>query len=140
MSGTCGSTSIVGGRRRKRGTSRRTRKMRGRGYGAGVAIAPGALEYKSVNTSDPYSSATGAAIPDPFSTTGGRRRKTKKSKKSRRRRTMKGGGWNPLTVNSGGVGYGYGPGSTVTRGPPDASAYASRMGGAPMNAAGVRSA
>jgi hypothetical protein len=134
---------MMGGRRTK--LTRRSRKLKGGdGYGAAGAIAPGAMEWGHSNTSAPYSSATGSAIPDPFSTTGGRRRKSRKSKKAgrktRRRRTMKGGSWTPTNVNSAGVGYGFGPGSTVTRGPTDASPYASRMGGAPMNAAGVRSA
>lgn len=78
-------------------------------YGAGAAIAPGALEYKAVenNAVDPK---TGAAMPD-YSMPGGRRRKARKGgkktrkggKKTRgtRRRTMRGGAnW----VSAGAVG------------------------------------
>jgi hypothetical protein len=79
---------------------------------------------------------------------GGRRRRTsKKTKKGGRksrkvgrkgRKTMRGGGWNPGVVNVAGAGYGYGGNSIATSGPPDMVGYASRVGGAPMNAAGVR--
>jgi hypothetical protein len=80
-------------------------------YGAGAAIAPGALEYKAVenNAVDPK---TGAAMPDySMPTKGGKRRGrgTRKSKKGtrkgkkgvRRTRKMKGGAnW----VSAGAVG------------------------------------
>ena len=91
----------------KVGGRRRTMKG-GNFYGAGAAIAPGALEYKAVenNAVDPK---TGAAMPD-YSMPGGRRRKPRKGtkktrkgvKKSRgRRRTMRGGAnW----VSAGAVG------------------------------------
>lgn len=146
--------SATGGRRHKK--SRKTRRMRGGVmYGPGAAIAPGALEWGGVDTSAPYDSATGAKMADPFGTspdtnakvTGGRRRKSrkgksKKSKKAGRRSCkMKGGSWSPGNVNAAGVGYGFtGPTSGVTGGIAPASAYPARVGGAPMNAAGVRSA
>ena len=127
-------------------------------YGPGAAIAPGALEWGGVDTSAPYDSATGAKMADPFGTSGdtnakvmgGRRRSRKgkskkggKSRKSRGRkmRTLKGGSWTPGNVNAAGVGYGFsGPTSGVTGGIAPASAYPSRVGGAPMGADGVRSA
>ena len=95
---------MMGGRRNKK--SRKTRKMKGSGYGVGAPINAGNLEYVKNSTSTPYSSATGAAIPDPFGTTGGtssvlmggRRRTRKGGKKSRktkkagrRHRKMRGG-------------------------------------------------
>jgi hypothetical protein len=74
---------------------------------------------------------------------GRRRRRTGKSKKatrksrrvSRRRRTMRGGAG---VYNVAGAGYGYA--GTGSAGLADAAPYASRVGGAPMNADGVRSA
>lgn len=155
MSGTCG--TMAGGRRHKKNRkTRANRKMKGGVmYGPGAAITPGALEWGGVDTSAPYDSATGAKVADPFGTspdtnakvTGGKRRgrKTKKSKKSkkagRRSRKMRGGAWTPGNVNAAGVGYGFtGPTSGVTGGIAPASAYPARVGGAPMNAAGVRSA
>lgn len=154
---------MSGGRHRKGHKGKKTRKMRGGVmYGPGAAITPGALEWGGVDTSAPYDSATGAKTADPFGTspdtnakvTGGRRRsrkgKSKKGgKKSRasrasrksRGRKMKGGAWTPGNVNAAGVGYGFtGPTSGVTGGIAPASAYPARVGGAPMNAAGVRSA
>jgi hypothetical protein len=144
-----------GGRRHKK--TRKTRKMKGGVmYGPGGAIAPGALEWGGVDTSAPYDSATGAKVADPFGTspdtnakvTGGRRRKSRKTKKSkkskkagRRSRKMRGGAWSPGNVNAAGVGYGFtGPTGGVTGGIAPASGYASRVGGAPMGADGVRSA
>ena len=143
---------MAGGRRRK---SKKTRKMKGGVmYGPGAAIAPGALEWGGVDTSAPYDSATGAKMADPFGTspdtnakvTGGRRRKSRKTKKSkkagkRKSRKMRGGAWSPGNVNAAGAGYGFtGPTSGVTGGIAPASGYASRIGGAPMGADGVRSA
>lgn len=125
--------------------------MRG-GVQSGVVgpLSVGAMEYGAVDTSAPYSSASGTAIADPFKTsgdsnakvTGGRRRKTRKtrkSKKSRRRRTMKGGAFTPGNVNAAGVGYGFtGAAAGVRGGIAPASGYPSRVGGAPMGADGVR--
>lgn len=94
----------MGGRHRKGHKTRKAR--RGGGYGFGPALTVGGLEVVKNSTSTPYSSATGAAIPDPFATNGssstimgGRRRKSrkgkskkggKKSRKSRGRK-MRGG-------------------------------------------------
>lgn len=149
---------MAGGRHRKGHKGKKTRKMRGGVmYGPGGAIAPGALEWGGVDTSAPYDSATGVKVADPFGTspdtnakvTGGRRRKTrasrktKKSKKAgkRKSRKMRGGAWSPGNVNAAGAGYGFtGPTAGVTGGIAPASGYASRVGGAPMGADGVRSA
>jgi hypothetical protein len=105
---------MTGGRHRK---GHKTRKVRrgGAGYGFGPAVTVGTLEVVPNSTSTPYSSATGAAIPDPYATNGssstlmgGRRRKsrsrkTKKSKKAGKRRSrgrkMRGGMY-PGSVNS----------------------------------------
>lgn len=142
------------------GGKRKTRKMKGGVmYGPGAAITPGALEWNGVDTSAPYDSATGAKMSDPFGTspdtnakvTGGRRairhkRKTRKgkSKKTTRKtrgRRMRGGAWSPSNVNAAGVGYGFtGADSGVRGGIAPATAYPSRVGGAPMGADGVRSA
>lgn len=141
------------------GGKRKTRKMKGGVmYGPGAAITPGALEWSGVDTSAPYDSATGAKMADPFGTspdtnakvTGGRRsrkgkskktKKSKKSRKSRKTRKMRGGAWSPGNVNAAGVGYGFtGADSGVRGGIAPASAYPSRVGGAPMGADGVRSA
>ncbi len=107
---TCGVLS--GGRRRK--TIKKSRKLRGGVfYGVGAAITPGALEYNAVSGSQPYSSATGSSIPDPYASDtaakGGRRRKTKKSskrksKRSTRKSRMRGGAG---VYNAGAVGTGF---------------------------------
>jgi hypothetical protein len=148
---------MAGGRHRKGHKGKKTRKMRGGVmYGPGEAIAPGALAWGGVDTSAPYDSATGAKVADPFGTspdtnakvTGGRRRKSRKTKKSkkskkagRRSRKMRGGAWSPGNVNAAGAGYGFtGPDAGVRGGIAPASGYASRVGGAPMGADGVRSA
>jgi hypothetical protein len=143
----CGAgNTLYGGRRRR--TSKKTRKMRGGNFvGVGQAIAPGVLERTAVANAG-ANPVTGALIPEPGALAGGRRRKSKKvsrkgGRKSRKvgrkgRKTMRGGGWNPGVVNSAGVGYGYG--GTGAGGLADAVPYASRVGGAPMNADGVRSA
>ena len=144
---------MSGGRRKK------TRKMRGGVmYGPTSAIAPGALEWGGVDTSAPYSSATGAKVADPFSTspditakaTGGRRhkgksksksRKTKKGGRRTKKRTMRGGRWTPSNVNSANTGYGFtGATEGVRGGIAPATGYQANIGGAPMNAAGVRTA
>lgn len=107
----------MGGKRRK---GHKTRKMKGGVfYGVGNAITPGALEYKAVSGSQPYSSATGSAVPDPYATNGnsstlmgGRRRKTKKGgkgkkkskKTTRKSRKMRGGAG---VYNAGAVGTGF---------------------------------
>lgn len=148
----------MGGRPRK-GT-RRSRKMRGGVmYGPTEAISPGAIAWGGVDTSAPYSSATGAKVADPFGTspdtnsklTGGRRRRRvsktnkratkKKSSRRNRRRTMRGGAFSPGNVNAAGVGYGFsGAQDGIRGGIAPASGYASRIGGAPMGVDGVRSA
>lgn len=151
--GQCGAAPLYGGKRRKTrksGKTRKTRKYRGGVmYGPTTAISPGALEWGAVDTSAPVSSATGQRVHDPFGTspdtnakvTGGRRRKGKKSRKSRKSRKMKGGAWSPGNVNAAGVGYGFtGADSGVRGGIAPASAYPSRVGGAPMGVDGVRSA
>lgn len=104
------------------GKHRKTRKLKGGVfYGVGNAITPGALEYKAVSGSQPYSSATGSAVPDPYATNGnsstlmgGRRRKTKKggkkskkSKKTTRKTRKMRGGMYPGSVNSAPVGAGF---------------------------------
>ena len=135
---TCGAP-MMGGRKR-----RGTRKMRGGNfYGMGDPIATGIPTWNAVANAgaDPV---TGAPTPELY---GGRRRRTGKKatrkggRKSRagrrhaRRRTMRGGAG---VVNSAGVGYGYT--GTGAGGLADATSYASRVGGAPMNPDGVRSA
>jgi hypothetical protein len=131
------------------GGRRRSRKMRGgnfygfQGALAGSSAGPswGSVENNAV---DPVS---GAVKPD-YAMPGGRRRRTGKTRASRktrggrksrrvsrRRRTMRGGAG---VYNAGGVGYGYT--GTGAGGLTDATAYPSRVGGAPMNADGVRSA
>lgn len=138
---------MMGGKRRK------SRKIRGGVmYGVTQAITPGALQYGAVDTSAPYSSATGQAVDDPFNTnpdnnakaTGGRRRKTRKGKskkRGRKSRKMRGGAFSPGNINAAGVGYGFtGATSGVRGGIAPASGYPSRVGGAPMGADGVRSA
>lgn len=98
----------IGAQRKSK--SRKSRKLRGGVfYGVGAPISVGALEYSAVSGSQPYSSSTGAAVSDPFDTTGkdasvlmGGRRRTRKGKKgskksrktkktSRRHRKMRGG-------------------------------------------------
>jgi hypothetical protein len=94
--GGCDGTCMGGSRRKTRG-----RRMRGgAGYGAGSALAVGALEYKPAYTGpvDP----TGKEVPDPtdprggYTGIGGRRRKTRKGRKATRKgrkgtRKMRGG-------------------------------------------------
>ena len=141
--------SVVGGKRK----SRRSKTLRGGNFvGVGQAITPGAIERTAV-PNDAYDSATGRNLgPDPGAPhgtgmSGGRRRKTKgKGKKARRstkrknRRAFKGGAG---VVNSGGVGYGYSQGGSEWAsgsGYPVIGGYPSRVGGAPTDAAGVRTA
>lgn len=142
MSCSGGNTNPMMGGRKRHGS----RKMRGgnfygfQGALAGSSAGPswGSVENNAV---DPVS---GAVKPD-YAMPGGRRRRTGKSRKTRasrksrrvtrRRRTMRGGA---SSYNSAGVGYGYA--GTGAAGIADAAAYASRSGGAPMNAAGVRMA
>lgn len=110
---------MMGGRHRKGHKTRKAR--RGGGYGFGNPITVGGLEVVKNSTSQPYSSATGAPIPDPYATNGnsstlmgGRRRKSrkgkskkggKKSRKSRGRKMR--GGMYPGSVNSAPVGAGF---------------------------------
>lgn len=147
---------MMGGRRKTRKgkkTTRKSRKMKGGVmYGPTQAITPGALQWGAVDTSAPYNSATGQAVADPFGTsgdtnakaTGGRRRKSRKGKSKKagkKSRKMKGGAFNPGNINAAGVGYGFtGATDGVRGGIAPASAYPSRVGGAPMGADGVRSA
>lgn len=123
-------------------------------YGVGAAISPGVLERTAVEN-NPYSSGGQDLGPDPGGAHGtgmsGGRRKTKgkgkrKGKKARRstkrksRRALKGGAG---VVNSGGVGYGYSQGGSEWAsgsGYPVIGGYPSRVGGAPIDAAGVRTA
>ena len=139
--------SRMGGRRRGKKTLRG-----GNFYGPKGAISAGAMEWGGV-ANDAYDPATGRNLgPDPGAPhgtgmSGGRRRKTKgKGKKARRstkrknRRAFKGGAG---VVNSGGVGYGYSQGGSEWAsgsGYPVIGGYPANVGGAPMNAAGVRTA
>ena len=125
---------------KKGGKTRRSRKVRGGGYGFQGALngSTNGAEWGSSNTSAPYSSATGAAIPDPFGTTGqsgsSRRRRSRRVK----RRTMKGGA-NMFNVS--GVGYGFSSPVGGVHGIAPATGYPSRVGGAPDGAiAGVKAA
>lgn len=146
-----GGNTLTGGRRRR--SSKRKTMKGGAFYGFAGALDGGTngAQWAGVSN-DAIDPKTGAVIPD-YTMPGGRRRRGKKSRASRKggrasrksrkvgrkgRKTMRGGGWNPGVVNSAGVGYGFGGGSTVTSGPPDASAYATRVGGAPMGGDGVR--
>jgi hypothetical protein len=148
MPSTCG----MGGRRR----TRKTRRMRGGdGYSFGFdpETGTGGAGFTAVNTSQPYSSATGEPIADPFATKGGARRsrRSRKGKKTarktkkagRRHRKMK-GGMTPSSVNAGSVGYGMSAGAPWASGLglPTFSSYSPRGGpeGAAVNPDGVRSA
>jgi len=139
--------SAMGGRRRNKKT------LRGGNFvGVGAAISPGVLERTAV-PNDAYTSGGQNLGPDPGAPNGtgmsGGRRKTKgkrKGKKTRRstkrknRRAFKGGAG---VVNSAGVGYGYSQGGSEWAsgsGYPVIGGYPSRVGGAPMNEAGVRTA
>ncbi len=120
-------------------------------YGPTEAIAPGAIAWGGVDTSAPVDPVTGGKVADPFSTspditakaTGGRRhgkkRTAKKAGRRHKRRTMRGGRWTPANVNGGMVGYGFtAPTEGVRGGIAPATGYQANVGGAPMNAAGVR--
>ena len=116
--GQCG--TMAGGRHRKGHKSRKTRKTRklrkGGGFGFGAPITVGTLEVVPNSTSTPYSSSTGAAVPDPYATNGnsstlmGGKRRTRKGKskkggkKSRASRKVRGGAG---VYNSGAVGTGF---------------------------------
>lgn len=119
---TCGGTpTLYGGRHRKGHKTRKAR--RGGGYGFGPALTVGGLEVVKNSTSTPYSSSTGAPIPDPYATNGnsstimGGKRRTRKGKSkkggkrkskkvSRRSRKMR-GGMTPGSVNVAPVGAGF---------------------------------
>lgn len=137
------------------GGKRSKKTMRGGNfYGPVGAISAGAMQWGAVenNAFDP---ATGADLggdpgaPHGTGMGGGRRKKTKgkrKGKKTRRstkrksRRALKGGAG---VVNSAGAGYGYSQGGSEWAsgsGYPVMGGYSSRVGGAPMDAAGVRTA
>ena len=138
-----------------KGGKRSKKTMRGGNfYGVGQAISPGVLERTAV-PNNAFDSATGADLggdpgaPNGTGLIGGRRKKTKgkrKGKKTRRstkrksRRALKGGAG---VVNSAGAGYGYSQGGSEWAsgsGYPIINGYPSRVGGAPMDAAGVRTA
>ena len=115
-------------------------------YGPTEAIAPGALQWGAVNTSAPYSSATGAAMPDPYGTipgtqAGGRRRKSKKSKKTKKAKKSKKTRKTRKNRMRGGAGV-YNAGSTGTSfvgaasGMPGSQTYGNYQGYNPDNAAG----
>ena len=138
--------SATGGKRRNKKTLRG-----GNFYGPKGAISAGAMEWGAVEN-NPYSAGGQDLGPTPGGAhgtgmSGGRRRKTKgKGKKARRstkrknRRAFKGGAG---VVNSGGVGYGYSQGGSEWAsgsGYPVIGGYPSRVGGAPTDAAGVRTA
>ena len=144
----------VGGRHRKSRKSGKKSRRGGAMYGFTGAVGTNGADYGHVSN-DAYESATGRNLgPDPgapagtsSSVVGGRRRKTKKGKKSRKggkkSRKMKGGAWTPGGVNVSGVGVGYSSGGSSWAsgsGYPEMSGYASRVGGAPTNADGVRAA
>lgn len=121
-------------------------------YGPTEAIAPGAIAWGGVDTSAPVDPVTGGKVPDPFSTspntnagaTGGRRRGKKRTAKKagrrHKRRTMRGGRWTPANVNSAPAGYGFVSAEGFRGGIAPATGYQANVGGAPMNAAGVRTA
>jgi len=137
------------------GGKRSKKTMRGGNfYGPVGAISAGAMEWGAVEN-DAYDSATGRNLggdpgaPHGTGLIGGRRKKTKgkrKGKKTRRstkrksRRALKGGAG---VVNSAGAGYGYSQGGSEWAsgsGYPIINGYPANVGGAPMNAAGVRTA
>lgn len=139
-----------------RGGSKRSRKMKGAGYGYdGGVINAGNIVHAGANTSEAYlpngskDAPTNAAFSsDTNGMIGGRKsrksrktRKTRKTKKSRktRGRRMRGGAWNTGTVNAGAVGYGYSaPDGGVRGGIAPVAGYNAKMGGAPMGGDGVR--
>lgn len=137
----------TGGKRRNKKTMRG-----GNFYGPAGAISPGNMQWGAVEN-NPYSAGGKDLGPDPGGAHGtgmsGGRRKTKgkrKGKKARRstkrknRRALKGGAG---VVNSAGAGYGYSQGGSEWAsgsGYPVIGGYPSRVGGAPMDAAGVRTA
>ena len=62
------------------------------GFGADPLTGTGGAGFTAVDTSAPYSSATGNEIPDPYASTtqaGGRRRKSKKYKKTKKTKKSK---------------------------------------------------
>lgn len=114
----CSTTPMMGGKHLKGHKSRKTRKTRklrkGGGFGFGAPITAGTLEVVPNSTSTPYSSSTGAAVPDPYATgsnsstlMGGRRRKSRKGKSKKggkKSRKMRGGAG---VYNAGAVGTGF---------------------------------
>ena len=134
---------------------KRSKTMRGGNfYGPVGAISAGAMQWGAVEN-NAYTSGGKDLGPDPGAPHGtgmsGGRKKTKgkgkrKGKKTRRstkrksRRALKGGAG---VVNSAGAGYGYSQGGSEWAsgsGYPVIGGYPSRVGGAPMDAAGVRTA
>lgn len=146
------STATRGGKR-----SRKMKGGMGYGYDGGV-ISPGNIIYGAANTSVAMTPSGGVDTKyagmygDEQNATGGGRksrksRKTKKSRKTRKTRKTRGrrmrGGMHgaPGVVNAGAVGYGYSaPDGGVHGGIAPVAGYNAKMGGAPMNEAGVRSA
>jgi hypothetical protein len=146
------------GAARRKSKSRKARKLRGGVfYGVGAPISVGALEYSAVSGSKPYSSSTGAAVSDPFDTTGkdasvlmGGRRRTRKGKKGskksrktkkvgRRHRKMRGGAgvYNAASVGTSFTGAVSGMSGSQTYG--GYTGYASKVpvGGPTQNPDGV---
>ena len=134
---------------------KRSKTMRGGNfYGPVGAISAGAMQWGAVEN-NAYTSGGKDLGPDPGGAYGtgmsGGRKKTKgkgkrKGKKTRRstkrksRRALKGGAG---VVNSAGAGYGYSQGGSEWAsgsGYPIINGYPANVGGAPMNAAGVRTA
>lgn len=140
----------IGGKRRGKKTMRG-----GNFYGPKGAISAGAMEWGGV-ANDAYDSSTGQNLgPDPGAPHGtgmgggrkkskgkgkGKGKKTRRSTKRKSRRALKGGAG---VINSSGVGVGYSQGGSEWAsgsGYPIMNAYPANIGGAPMNAAGVRTA
>lgn len=141
MSCSGGNTNpMMGGRKRRGG-----RTMRGGnfyGFGGNLTGSSAGAQWDAVANTG-ANSATGAPTQELY---GGRRRRGRTGKKATRkgrkhgrrhgrRRTMRGGA---SSYNSAGVGYGFN--GTGSAGLANAAVYASRVGGAPMNADGVRTA
>ena len=86
----------MGGRRRKTHKQRRPRHTLKGGavepsFGVDSQLGPGNALWSGASTSGPYSSATGQAIPDPYSSQSGGRRRRGMSAKTLRRMLKKNG-------------------------------------------------
>ena len=131
-----------------RGGGKRRRKMKGGmgyGFGGGV-INAGNIVHDAANTSVAMTPSGGVDTKyagmygDGQNATGGGR-KSRKTRKTRGRK-MRGGmyGANGV-VNAAGAGYGFSaPDAGMRGGIAPVAGYNANIGGAPMNAAGVRSA